>query len=321
MTAPQSYNRSLHRYALAVAWATFILVVAGGLVTSTGSGLSVPDWPLSFGTLFPRMEGGVRFEHTHRLIAAGVGLLTIGLAVWTWRSEPRRWVRGLAAGAVGVVVLQGVLGGLTVLMQLPMPVSVAHASMAEVFFSLVTALAVVTSPLWHGPAAPVADRGAPSTRALTLGTVVAIYVQVLLGALVRHSGAALVIPDFPLAFGRFIPPITSTLVAYQLAHRFGALLAGTLVLWTAVRVLARHRAARDLRRPALALIALLGFQIFLGGLTIWTRKAVIPTTTHVATGALLLVTAVILALRVQRLVAAPDAGRTSPAPAPQGAAA
>ncbi|MDO8665570.1 MAG: COX15/CtaA family protein, partial [Gemmatimonadales bacterium] len=130
MTAPLAYNRSLHRYALAVAGATFVLVVAGGLVTSTGSGLSVPDWPLSFGTLFPRMEGGVRFEHTHRLIAAGVGLLTIALAVWIARREPRRWVRGLAFVAVGAVVIQGVLGGLTVLFKLPTPISVAHASLA-----------------------------------------------------------------------------------------------------------------------------------------------------------------------------------------------
>jgi cytochrome c oxidase assembly protein subunit 15 len=321
VTAPQAYNRSLHRYALAVAWATFVLVVAGGLVTSTGSGLSVPDWPLSFGTLFPRMEGGVRFEHTHRLIAAGVGLLTIGLAVWVWRTDPRRWVRGLAVSAVGVVVLQGVLGGLTVLMKLPMPVSVAHASMAEIFFSVVTALAVVTSPLWLGPSAPVADPGTPSTRTLALCAALGLYVQILLGALVRHSGAALVIPDFPLAFGRIFPPITSSLVAYQLAHRAGALLAGGLVLWAAVRVLVKHRDQAPLRRPALALIALLGFQIYLGGLTILTRKAVIPTTAHVATGALLLVTSVILALRAQRMLTAPDAGRPSGQPAPMGAAA
>jgi len=318
MTAPQAYNSSLHRYALAVAGATFVLVVAGGLVTSTGSGLSVPDWPLSFGTLFPRMEGGVRFEHTHRLIAAGVGLLTIVLAVWMARREPRRWVRGLAFVAVGAVVIQGVLGGLTVLFKLPTPISVAHASLAEVFFAMTVALALVTSPRWLTPPDERPDSGSPSTRTLTLATVVVVYVQILLGALVRHSGAALVIPDFPLAFGRILPPITSSLVLYQLAHRAGALLVCIFVLWTSVRVLRSHGAEPLLRRPALALIALLGFQIYLGGLTIWTLKAVIPTTAHVATGALLLVTSVFLALRAQRFLA-PPVGATAPRSVPQGA--
>lgn len=309
MTDPQDHNRSLHRYAVAVACATFVLVVVGGLVTSTGSGLSVPDWPLSFGTLFPRMEGGVRFEHTHRLIAAAVGALTVVLAVWLARREPRRWVRGLGFVTVGAVILQGVLGGLTVLFKLPTPISVAHASLAEVFFGLTAALALVTSPRWLSPPPSLPDADAPSTRALALTTATAIYVQILLGALVRHTGAALVIPDFPLAFGRLVPPITSPLVAYQLAHRAGATVVSLFVLWTAVRVLRRHGAEPLLRRPALALLALLGFQILLGGLTIWTRKAVVPTTAHVATGALLLVTSVMLALRAQHLLRAPTGAR------------
>lgn len=314
MTAPQAYHRSLHRYALAVAGATFVLVVAGGLVTSTGSGLSVPDWPLSFGTLFPRMEGGVRFEHTHRLIAAGVGLLTIALAVWIARREPRRWVRGLAFVAVGAVVIQGVLGGLTVLFKLPTPISVAHASLAEVFFAMTVALALVTSPRWLTPPDERPDSGSPSTRTLALATATAVYGQILLGALVRHTGAALVIPDFPLAFGRLIPPVTSSLVAYQLAHRAGAVIVTLLVAWTAASVLGRHGDQPLLRRPALALVALLGFQILLGALTIWTRKAVTPTTAHVATGALLLVTSVILALRTQHLLT-PAAGAGALVPA------
>ncbi|MDP3775808.1 MAG: COX15/CtaA family protein [Gemmatimonadales bacterium] len=314
MTAPQAYHRSLHRYALAVAGATFVLVVAGGLVTSTGSGLSVPDWPLSFGTLFPRMEGGVRFEHTHRLIAATVGLLTIGLAVWIARREPRRWVRGLAFVAVGAVVIQSVLGGLTVLFKLPTPISVAHASLAEVFFAMTVALALVTSPRWLTPPDERPDSGSPSTRTLALATATAVYAQVLLGALVRHTGAALVIPDFPLAFGRLIPPVTSSLVAYQLAHRAGAVIVTLLVAWTAASVLGRHGDQPLLRRPALALVALLGFQILLGALTIWTRKAVTPTTAHVATGALLLITSVILALRAQLLLT-PAAGAGALVPA------
>lgn len=314
MTAPQVYHRSLHRYALAVAGATFVLVVAGGLVTSTGSGLSVPDWPLSFGTLFPRMEGGVRFEHTHRLIAATVGLLTIGLAAWLERLEPRRWVRRLGLAAAVAVIVQGVLGGITVRLKLPMWVSFAHASLAEVVFAMTVALALVTSPRWLTPPDERPDSGSPSTRTLALATATAVYGQILLGALVRHTGAALVIPDFPLAFGRLIPPVTSSLVAYQLAHRAGAVIVTLLVAWTAASVLGRHGDQPLLRRPALALVALLGFQILLGALTIRTRKAVTPTTAHVATGALLLVTSVILALRAQHLLTPPaGAGELVPA--------
>ena len=139
------FDRRRHRYAVVCACATAVLLVAGGLVTSTGSGLAVPDWPLSFGRLFPPMTGGVLFEHGHRLIAALVGLLTIGLAVWFGRSEPRAWVRRLSYLAIGAVVAQGLLGGLTVLLRLPPSVSVLHACLAQGFFCIVVLLAVCTS--------------------------------------------------------------------------------------------------------------------------------------------------------------------------------
>src|SRR3989338_3837872 len=119
-----------------VCGATLFLIFVGGLVTSTGSGLSVPDWPLSYGTLFPPMVGGIRFEHTHRLIAGFVGLLTLALAVWSSRREPRRSLRRLGWIALAAVVAQAVLGGITVLQQLPLPVSVAHACLGQLFFCL-----------------------------------------------------------------------------------------------------------------------------------------------------------------------------------------
>lgn len=313
MTPPQHDNPWLHRFAALVAGATFLLVIAGGLVTSTGSGLAVPDWPLSFGQVFPRMRGGVLFEHGHRVVAAAVGALTLGLAVFLARREQRRWVRRLGYLAAGVVVLQGVLGGVTVLLRLPDAISVAHAGLAQLFFCIVTALALVTSPSWRGSEPLSPDRGAPSTRSLTLATTLVIYGQILIGAVVRHTGAGLAIPDFPLAFGRLVPPVASPLVAYQLAHRVGAVAVATLVLWAAGRALRRHQALAPLRRPALALVALLGFQIFLGALTIWSRKAVVPTTAHVATGALMLATSLVLALRSQRLLA--PAATTAAAPA------
>src|ERR1700750_2859676 len=127
-----TYNRGLHRFAFILACWTFLLIIAGALVTSNDAGLSVPDWPTSFGSLYkiPRLVGGVKFEHTHRMIAQVAGLLTIILAVWMWRAEKRRWLRILSYASVGTVIAQGVLGEITVLYYLPPAVSSAHAALA-----------------------------------------------------------------------------------------------------------------------------------------------------------------------------------------------
>jgi cytochrome c oxidase assembly protein subunit 15 len=298
---------------VAVACSTFALIFVGGLVTSTGSGLAVPDWPLSFGKVFPRMEGGVLYEHGHRMVAAAVGLLTVGLAVWLARREPRAWVRRLGYLALAAVIVQGLLGGLTVLLGLPDAVSIMHAGLAQIFFCLTTVIALVTSPRWDALPEPRVDRGWAGVRSLSLATMVMVYAQILIGALVRHSGAGLVIPDFPLAYGRLWPEVNNPLVAYQLAHRLGALVVLLMVIWTSLTVLARHGAEPRLRRPALALVAAVAFQVFLGALTIWTRKAVVPTTTHVAAGAAVLVASLLLAIRTTRLiVAGTEAGNPEP---------
>ena len=319
--SPAGPPRGLHRYAVCVAAATFLLVIAGGLVTSTGSGLAVPDWPLSFGQVFPRMEGGVLFEHGHRLIASTVGLLTVILAIWTWRADPRPWVKKLGLCLVGVVILQGVLGGVTVLLRLPDAVSVAHAGLAQVFFALTCVLATVTSPRFVGAPQIGRDAGTPATRSLVLYTAAAIYAQILLGAIVRHTGAALAIPDFPLSFGKLVPPFNTSLVLWNYLHRVGALVVSLMIGWTTVRMLREHGRAAYLLRPALALFALLCWQIFLGALTIWTRRAVTPTTAHVATGALIFVTSVVLAVRAQRVLGEPEASRSEPLPHAAGTAA
>jgi len=252
--------------------ATFLLIIAGGLVTSTGSGLAVPDWPLSFGQVFPRMEGGVLFEHGHRMIATLVGALTVGLAIWTARVEPRGWVRALGWAMVAVVVTQGVLGGITVLMRLPDAVSVAHAGLAQIFFALTAVMATVSSPRFSQPgvSVPTTDHRPPAvdTSTLTVITALAIYAQILLGAIVRHTGAALAIPDFPLSFGRLVPSFTTSLVMWNYLHRLGALLVAVLIGWTAFRIAARHGTSRYLGRPAAFLIALICGQILLGALTI-----------------------------------------------------
>ncbi len=309
-----TYRRGLHGYAVAVAVATGCLLFIGGLVTSTGSGLAVPDWPLSFGQVFPRMTGGVLFEHGHRLAASTVGVLTVILAIWLLRAEPRRWVRGLGVAALAAVIAQGGLGGLTVLLKLPVAVSVAHAGVAEIFFCLTVTIALVTSRAWLDGAVRRADRGAPSLATLAAVTVGVVYVQILIGALMRHSGAGLAIPDFPLSFGRLVPPLESPLVLYAYAHRVGALAVSACVLWTAGRILRRHGDDPLLARPALILVALLAFQIFLGAAIIWTRKAVMPTTTHVVSGALILATSLVVALRARRHLGAGD-GAAAPAAA------
>jgi len=303
VSEPAAYRPTLHRYALVVAVATAVLLFVGALVTSTGSALAVPDWPLSFGQVFPRMTGGVLFEHGHRMVAATVGLLTVVLAVWLWRAEPRRWVRRLGFAALAAVVLQGVLGGVTVLLRLPVAVAMAHAGLAEIFFCLTAAIALVTSRGWLEAPEPVAESSRPSLRVLSAVTVVVVFAQVMAGALVRHTGAGLVIPDFPLAFGRIWPAGVSGLVAYQMLHRIGAAVVAACGIWTVAATLRRHGGVRALRRPALALALLLAWQIYIGAAVIWTRRAVMPTSTHVLSGALVLVTSLILALRAGRLLA------------------
>jgi heme a synthase len=278
----------LHRFAVATAVATLGLIFAGGLVTSTESGLSVPDWPLSYGKLMPPMVGGIRYEHGHRMVATAVGILTVVLAIWLSRSDRRRWVRSLGFLALCAVVLQGVLGGLTVLFLLPTAVSVAHACLAQTFFCLVIAIAVVTSPRWD--AAP-AGRNQAVTR-LAAVTASAVFLQLLVGAVMRHTKAGLAIPDFPLSLGRLVPPLDSFPVAIAFAHRVWAFVVAGLVLATAAAAFRSRRPG--LRRTALALGAIVLVQISLGALTVLSRKAVAITTIHVATGALLLGTAVAL---------------------------
>ena len=293
-TPPSSRPRALHAFAVGVAGATLLLVFAGGLVTSTESGLSVPDWPTTYGQnmfTFPvsKWVGGIRYEHVHRLIASGVGLLTVVLALWLSRREPRRWVRRLGYLALGAVVAQGLLGGLTVLLLLPPAVSVAHACLAQTFFCIVVTIAVVTSPRWSPP--PSVGSLREALAASPLGRVAAVtagavFLQLLVGAVMRHTKAGLAIPDFPLALGRVVPPLTSFPVAIHFLHRVGALVVAGLVGVCAFRAL---RSARPgLRRAGIGLAMLVVVQIGLGAATVLTGKSVLVTTAHVAAGALLL---------------------------------
>ena len=319
--------RWLHRYNQVLAAASLILIAAGGLVTSTGSGLAVPDWPNTYGYFmfsfpFSKMVGGILYEHGHRLIASVVGLLTFGLAVGLSRLDNRRWVGRLGWLAMAAVVAQGILGGITVLYFLPAPISISHAGLAQLFFVLVVSLAVFTSPAWlrrYGRDA-TADRTLDDDlvfRRLAMLTPGVIYVQILLGAAMRHTGAGLAIPDFPLAFGRLLPPMWDAGIAVHFTHRLGAIVATGFVGATAGHVLAHHRRRPELTRPSVLLLALLIGQLALGAWTVWSERQVAINTAHVATGALLLVTAVVLALRTHRAYF-PDAPRATRATATDG---
>lgn len=299
-----------HRFAALTVAATLALVFIGGLVTSTGSGLSVPDWPLSYGMLMPPMVGGVFYEHGHRMAATLVGLLTLVLAAWTSVAEPRRGVRRLAWIALGAVVAQGILGGLTVIYLLPTPISVSHACLAQAFLCLTVALAYATSREWLG-AAPVVDPA--GLRPAAAAAVGLTFLQLVLGAVMRHTGAGLAIPTFPTAFGAWLPPLDSFPVAIHFAHRAGAV----AVLGAIGLVLSRALRSGDRRfvRHGVGLMALASLQAALGALAVLTGKAVTPTTLHVALGAATLAGCALLALRAFRLYAPPIA---APAAVPAG---
>jgi cytochrome c oxidase assembly protein subunit 15 len=284
-----------HRFAVLLVLATLLLIFVGGLVTSTGSGLSVPDWPLSYGMLMPPMVGGIRYEHGHRMAATAVGFLTLVLAFWTQRVEERRNVRRLAWAALALVVVQGVLGGLTVKFLLPTPVSVTHAFVAQTFFCVTIALAYMLSREWQTAAARADTAGVRAASLLIAGVV---FAQLLLGAVMRHTGAGLAIPDFPLAFGRLLPDFDAPGVAVHFAHRLGALAVLAAVIRLALR--ARRSGEPWLLRPAIGALGLGLLQIALGGATVLSQKAVLPTTAHVAVGAAVLGSCWFVALRALR---------------------
>ncbi|MEE2752763.1 MAG: COX15/CtaA family protein [Candidatus Latescibacterota bacterium] len=324
MTENPGSSVRLHLFTGITAVFTVILIAAGGLVTSTGSGLAVPDWPLSFGMLMPPMVGGVFYEHGHRLIASFVGFLTVILAVWAWRVESRIWVKRLAGVALGVVILQGLLGGLTVIYLLPTPVSVSHACLAQTFLGIVITLWLVTSKSWIDSESIIADKDGLSTRWVAIFAGMTVYIQLILGALVRHTESALVIPDFPLAFGHLFPPIydltTDPTAPYpvdvevlrlqvliQFMHRVWAIVVCASVTWLIARILRAHISIGQLVRPAFLLGALTVIQVLLGASVIWSGRAVWVATGHVVVGAGILSTTVVIILRCWRLSERPTA--------------
>jgi heme a synthase len=296
----------LHKFAKLVAGCTVLLLLAGSLVTSTGSGLSVPDWPTTYGWnmfTFPpsKWVGGILYEHGHRLIASTVGFLTIVLAAWLWTQEPRRWMKWLGVAALGAVIAQGVLGGLTVLFFLPAAISTAHAGLAEIFFCITIAIALFTSPGWIAPSAGGAPVDDAMLRRVATATTAVIYTQILIGAVMRHTGAGLAIPDFPLMFGHLVPPVWDAKIAIHFAHRVGALVASLAIGATAAHIWYHHGARRELTRPATLIVGLVLVQVTLGALTVLTRRNIWINSFHVVCGALVLTTSLVITLRSWRV--------------------
>jgi heme a synthase len=309
-----------HSYARFVAGCTAVLIFVGALVTSTGSGLAVPDWPLSFGTLFPAMVGGVRYEHGHRLFAGGVGLLTVVLGIWTLRVEHQRALRLLAGLAMAAVLTQACIGGLTVLLKLPPAVSAAHATVGQTFFCLVVALAMCSSPAWREAQPSVVGGRASLLRGLAAATTAAVWLQLVVGAVMRHRHAGFIFPDFPTSGGLWVPELKSLDIMLNFGHRFGALVVSVLALSTvAVTVssfLSSTRGTAQARMlwAAVRLGCFVLLQVCLGAVTVWYGRPVVPTSLHVVNGALVLVTSLVVALWSWRALASgqgtePSSGR------------
>jgi heme a synthase len=299
-----SRNRWLHTYATFVACSTFLLLIAGALVTSNDAGLSVPDWPTSFGSfrITPPTGwvGGVKFEHGHRVIAGTVALLTLALALALWRWEERRWVRRLGWVAVLAVIAQAVLGGITVLFYLPVDISVAHASLGQLFFSITVSLALFTRPEWRWDEPKFDDASSPSLRHLATLTTALVFIQLMLGAAFRHHGFGIV-PHVVVA----------------------ALVTGG-VIWLLVRVLVSFRGAKALERSAILLTVLLLAQVFLGIASYLILVAhrgdgqplppvVDLTTTHVVVGALVLAASLVVTYRAYQFTSPLRGGAAVPA--------
>jgi cytochrome c oxidase assembly protein subunit 15 len=281
-----------------IACATFVLIIAGALVTSNDAGLSVPDWPTSYGSYYklPPWTGGIIYEHSHRMIAEATGALTIAITVWTFLADRRRWMKALALAALGTIIVQGILGGLTVLHFLPPLVSSAHAAVGQTFFCIACAIALFTGREWVREISPEelsrpGDRAwPPSLLTLALLSLCALYLQLYFGAMFRHHGMG------------WVP------------HVVNAPVVALLLAWTSIRALSQHSKIAAIRRPAIAILLLVIVQLCLGFLAFltrveWGKDAAQPgmamvgaTVAHVAVGALLLAATAIFTIQVWRYV-------------------
>lgn len=324
-------NKALHRFSILTAISTFILIFIGGLVTSTGSGLSVPDWPTTYGEnmfTYPvdKWIGGIKYEHGHRLFASFVGFLTVILAVWLAFKEERLWVRIMGFGALAAVIIQGILGGLTVLFLLPTAVSVAHGMLAQTFFCMVASIALVTSSWWKTNTLGLHDTQGSPLQMMTVLAAIAVFIQLVFGALLRHTYSGLSVPDFPLAHGQMFPslspeslasynqqlindgykwmgdkPVAAYQIVIHLLHRYWAYVVATIVFILGYRLRSSTEIPTGFRTIGSFMMAMILLQFTFGILTILSRKEFIVTSLHVVIGALVLVTCCLTLIAILRL--------------------
>lgn len=284
-----TYHSGVHRFAVFVVCWTVLLLIAGALVTSNDAALSVPDWPLSYGTLTPPMIGGIRYEHTHRVIAGVLAVLTLALAIVIWRADKRRWLRWFGVIALAAVLVQAVLGGEVVRQLLRYWLPVMHACFAQLFFAAVVGIAAFTSRWWMSDLPQLEDSGSPSIRTLAILNAVVIFFQVVLGAGFRHQD----IPIWP--------------------HMAGAFVVLGTVTWTAVALRRRFGQSPEISKARILLHSIFGAQFLLGFAAWWSRLStasapqpmpvmVTLTVTHTVVGALLFALSVLVVLICYRLV-------------------
>src|SRR2546428_4509811 len=339
----RDYSKWLNRFAWLTCVATLLLICSGGMVTSKNVGLAVPDWPTTFGYnmfLFPvsKWIGGILFEHTHRLMGSVVGFLTIILAVWLWVREDRPWVRSLGVIALGGVILQGILGGLRVTMMKD-EIGIFHACIAQAFLGLLVVIALATTNFWQTLANLRIDPlKLTQMKTLAIGITLAIYLQLALGATMRHQHRDLSILDFPTANGAWIPDTSAAALAkinawrdarglsdvtafsiwLQMAHRFLAAIIAVAVIAFCFQVWKHASQITSLKRLSIWWLVLLFCQLTLGAWTIWSNKAADIATAHVAMGAIMLSFGVsICAIFWRILPAHPDARSTTTHPIEQ----
>lgn len=332
----------LSRFCKLVCLSTLLLIFAGGLVKSHDAGLSVPDWPNSYGQnmfLFPPSQwvGNIFYEHTHRLIASSVGFMTVILAIWLTLADSRRWVKTLGWCALGAVLAQGVLGGLTVLYLLPAAISVAHGVLAQTFFVITIVLAYSQSRERRDREQANETTGSGLGR-WALAVAALVYIQLILGAVMRHTESGLAIPDFPttgghwvpwfddatlasvnswrfehhMEYGRELPPVVMGQVVIHFIHRLWAVVVTVAVGALTYKAVRRGWSRGTILRTAYLLWGVVPAQFSLGALTVWTHKAPNITSLHVVTGAGLLGVATLLALRALPVGVRQEIGTAAP---------
>lgn len=292
---------------------TLCLIFIGGLVTTKDAGMSVPDWPTTFHySMFAvpfakwlgpeAMQSGVFYEHLHRLFASLVGCLTLALTVWLWKSESRRWLKWLGVAASLLVVAQGILGGLRVTHD-SLTLAMVHGCVAQFFLCVLVVVSAALSPAWARLGDSTFARKTSGISRTAWLLVVAVYLQLIIGSVMRHLKAGLAIPVFPHSGlkGEWVPSYWNEGIALNFSHRIGALAITVIVATLVARIFWSAAGQRFLTKPAQWLVALVAVQIYLGSTIILKLRPPTITTLHVVTGASILATSLLLALRASRL--------------------